>query len=107
MRCSVAFLGSINHENSTILARQIWGMRSAGLCVLQAEGVRSKRFMKEMLLQMKKARHIKAIKGQGDSHFGYIMRDKLPPPRALPPQVQLKPVKPRFVQPAAQQHARQ
>ncbi len=69
--------------------------------------MKSKRFMKEMLLQMKKARHIKAIKEKGESHFGYIMPDKLPPPPPLPPKLQLKPVKARFVQPAAQQRARQ
>ena len=69
--------------------------------------MKSKRFMKEMLLQMKKARHIKAIKGQGESHFGYIMPDKLPPPPPLPPKVELRPVKAQLARPAAQQHARQ
>jgi hypothetical protein len=63
----------------------------------QEQGVKSKRFMKQMLLHMKKARHIRTLKEKGATHFGYIMPEKIPPPPPLPPAVALKKVKERFV----------
>ena len=59
--------------------------------------MKSKRFMKQMLLHMKKARHIKTLKDKGATHFGYIMPEKVPKPPPLPPAVALKKLKERFV----------
>ncbi|EIE26010.1 hypothetical protein COCSUDRAFT_52651 [Coccomyxa subellipsoidea C-169] len=45
------------------------------------EGLKSKRFMKQMLLNMKKARHITARPSGKGNHFGYILPSKLNPPK--------------------------
>ena len=68
---------------------------------LQGEGVKSKRFMKQMLSDMRKARHLKTLKEKGATHFSYLLPEKLPPPPELPPKVELKPWKKSFVQEAA------
>lgn len=50
---------------------------------MQAEGIKSKRFMKQMLLHMKKARYIKSKPSGKGNHFGYILPSKLEPSETL------------------------
>lgn len=69
---SVLF-GILKGASEPLTTAEIWA-------AAEAEGIKSKRFMKQMLLHMKKARYIKSKPSGKGNHFGYILPSKLNPP---------------------------
>ncbi|KAK9915858.1 hypothetical protein WJX75_005350 [Coccomyxa subellipsoidea] len=69
---SVLF-GILKKADEPLTTAEIWE-------AAETEGLKSKRFMKQMLLHMKKARHIKSKPSGKGNHFGYILPNKLNPP---------------------------
>ncbi|BDA44271.1 hypothetical protein COCOBI_05-4550 [Coccomyxa sp. Obi] len=69
---SVLF-GILKDASEPLTTAELWA-------AAEVEGIKSKRFMKQMLLHMKKARYIKSKPSGKGNHFGYIIPSKLNPP---------------------------